>query len=263
MFRKEQSNFISKLLKSLLFVAVLFTLSFFLPASAQDATSTQEVTSNAPTVVYQGWFPGLSIDGTFTDVVVVRDFPTGTGTGLHSHGGPGLILTIDGTFTTEEESADTNYGAGKGFTETPGHIHEGFNDQSATARIISSYLLTEGAKVVIPEGESTRPAATKLFEAQFPDITMDGMFAELMRVVDFAPGATTGLHVHNGPTFLLVIDGALTLRQDGGETVYEAGQSWMEMPDHIHEAINTGETTARLIAIYLLPMAEPATTVEQ
>ncbi len=243
---------------TMMLVVVIFGM--FNPAMARPSAN---VETASPKVVFEAWFPGLTIDAAFTDVLLVRDFPKGSGTGVHQHGGPALIMTTDGAFTTHEENIDRRYTAGESFTEKLGHTHEGFNDEDTPARIIASYLLTEGAKVVIPQGEPNRPAATKISEAQFPGITMDGMFTELMRVVDFAPGVSTGLHVHNGPTFLLMLDGTLTLRQDGGEKVYKAGESWMEMPDHVHEAINTSDTTARLIAIYLLPMAAPATSVKQ
>lgn len=249
-----------RMVLSMLLLMIIGAMSF--PVFGQDATPTPAETPRFTTLT-QAWFPGIVIQGTFTEVVRVFDFPQGTGTGLHTHGGPTLLSMIDGTLTLRQNEVDHAYGAWEYWAEMPNVVHEAFNDGETTARVIASYLVPEGSQPAVPQGESDRPAGTKLIEAQFPGLTMDGMFTELMRVIDFPPGSTTGLHMHGGPTFLIMIDGALTLRQDGVETVYAAGESWSEIPGMEHEAFNAGDVTARVIAVYLLPMAAPTTLIQQ
>ncbi len=240
---------------------VLFLLSISFPALAQDATD--QAPSGGFTVVSSAWFPGVAINGAFTELVRVVDFPPGTGTGLHTHGGPTLLSMMDGgSLTLRQDGVDKQYGPWESWMEMPDKVHEAFNDGNTTARVIASYLVPDGKQPAVPQGDPDRPAGKIVYEAQFPGITMDGMFVELVRVVDFPPGSGTGLHTHGGPTFILVTDGAFTLRQDGTDTTYKTGESWMEHPGKIHEAFNAGDKPAQCIAIYLLPMATPTTLVQ-
>jgi quercetin dioxygenase-like cupin family protein len=248
-----------KRLSFILLIILLCLPSVSFMAAAQDTPAP----SGGFTTLSAAWFPGVVLNGTFTEIVRVFDFPTGTGTGLHMHGGPTLLSMIDGALTLRQNEVDESYGAWEHWTEMPDVVHEAFNDEATTARVVASYLVPEGAEPAVPQGEPNRPAGTKLYEAIFPDLTIDGMFTELVRVIDFPPNSGTGLHTHGGHTFLVMIEGALTLRQDGTDTVYEAGTSWMETPDVVHEAFNAGDTNARVIAVYLLPMAAPATLVQQ
>lgn len=262
MHDRQFSIFTRSKLFFLLLVGMMVLLSASFSASAQDATQ-EPAPSGGFTTISTAWFPGIRIDGTFSEVVRVFDFPAGTGTGLHTHGGPTLLSMMDGgALTLSQNDVEKEYGAWTYWNEMPDVVHEAYNDSDTTARVIASYLVPDGAQPAVPQGESDRPAGTKLFEAQFPDITIDGMFTELVRVIDFPPGSGTGLHTHGGNTFILMIDGALTLRQDGTDTVYETGESWMEVPGIVHEAFNAGDTPARCIAVYLLPMAAPTTLVQ-
>ena len=87
-------------------------------------------------------------------------------------------------------------------------------------------------------------------------------FDEVMVILDFAPGAGVPMHVHGGPTLVTVLDGAITLKDNGMEKTYKAGESWTEMPEHVHEAINNGDKTVRVVVTFLLPVAEPTTLVK-
>ncbi len=242
---------------------VMVLLFLLLPFAAFAQETTEPAPSGGFTTLAAAWFPGVVIDGPFTEVIREFDFTAGSGTGLHTHGGQTLLLMEEGgALTLSQDGAEKDYATWESWTEMPNVVHEAFNDTDTTARVVASYLVPEGAQPAVPEGESDRPAGTKLNEAQFPGLTMEGMFTELLRVIDFPPGSGTGLHTHGGPTFLLMVEGALTLRQDGADTVYAAGESWMETPGVVHEAFNAGDTNARVIGVYLLPMAAPTTLVQ-
>lgn len=259
MIRLLFSN-VLKRVKPVLLILVFVSLAF--PVFAQDATQ-EPATSGGFATLSAAWFPGLTMKGTFTQVVRLFDFSAGSGTGLHTHGGPTLLSMMDGgSLTLSQDGVEKDYEAWSYWNEMPDKVHEAFNAGDTTARVVASYLVPDGTQPAVPQGTSDKLAGTKLYEAQFPGLTMDGMFTELVRVIDFPPGSGTGLHKHGGPTFILMIDGALALRQDGKDTVYDTGESWMEMPDTVHEAFNAGDTLARCIAVYLLPMAAPTTLVQ-
>jgi quercetin dioxygenase-like cupin family protein len=90
---------------------------------------------------------------------------------------------------------------------------------------------------------------------------MADAFDEVTVVLDFAPGAGVPAHVHGGPTLVTVLDGAITLKENNTEKTYKAGESWTEMPDHVHAVIN-GNNTVRVVVTFLLPVAEPTTLVK-
>ncbi|HUG16781.1 MAG TPA: cupin domain-containing protein [Thermomicrobiales bacterium] len=80
-------------------------------------------------------------------------------------------------------------------------------------------------------------------------------------VLDFAPGAWTPEHVHGGQLLVTVIEGQMTRRSDGAETVYNPGESWVEMPNHPHSAGNAGTVKAVVFVTALLPVGAALTTV--
>jgi quercetin dioxygenase-like cupin family protein len=92
---------------------------------------------------------------------------------------------------------------------------------------------------------------------------MEGAFAEQMVVMEFAPGAGVLSHTHGGPTLVTVLNGEITLREDETETTYTAGESWTEMPGHVHEAFNADDAPVQVVVTFLLPVAAPTTLVEQ
>jgi quercetin dioxygenase-like cupin family protein len=80
-------------------------------------------------------------------------------------------------------------------------------------------------------------------------------------VIDFAPGAWSPEHQHGGQLLVTVIEGQMTHRADGVETVYQPGDHWVEMPDHPHRAGNAGAVKAVVFVTALLPAGAALTTV--
>jgi quercetin dioxygenase-like cupin family protein len=66
--------------------------------------------------------------------------------------------------------------------------------------------------------------------------------------VTFSPGGSTGWHLHPGGAILVVKAGEITLYRSVGNhcdaTTYTAGQAFIERPEDVHDAVNTGTTQA-------------------
>jgi len=108
------------------------------------------------------------------------------------------------------------------------------------------------------------PGERKIVAESRFDVTDAPAQAELVQlVVDFAPGAWTSIHTHGGQAIDLVLEGELTLRQNGLEQVYKSGQAWTENIGQVHSAGNTGSGKARLLTNFLLPKGAPQILVVQ
>jgi quercetin dioxygenase-like cupin family protein len=81
-------------------------------------------------------------------------------------------------------------------------------------------------------------------------------------VLDFAPGAWTPVHSHTGSSYNTVLAGEITLRQDGVDQTFTAGQGWVDQPDVVHAAGNLRSADARLIASFVVrPGLAPSTII--
>lgn len=95
------------------------------------------------------------------------------------------------------------------------------------------------------------------------DMSVPGREA-VTAVAEFQPGAAAGRHTHPGEEIGYVLDGQLLLEQDGKPAVtLHAGQTFLIPPGTVHNATNTGSTTGRVLATYIVekgkPLATPAT----
>lgn len=84
-----------------------------------------------------------------------------------------------------------------------------------------------------------------------------------MRVVlvEYAPGGSSPAHTHPATAFIYatVLEGAIRSKvNDGPETVYQAGESFIEMPgDHHAVSANASDTEpAKLQAVFILDSTE-------
>jgi quercetin dioxygenase-like cupin family protein len=99
---------------------------------------------------------------------------------------------------------------------------------------------------------ATQAAPSARWAASYDKLTMPKDFKAMMVVVDFPPGSVFPLHSHGGPVVAMVIEGEITLTQNGVSKVYKAGQSWTEAPGLIHQASNKGSLKAAVAVTYLL-----------
>ena len=71
--------------------------------------------------------------------------------------------------------------------------------------------------------------------------------------VEFAPGASGGKHRHPGDTFVYVLDGTLTLEEEGkGPRSLNAGEVVQEVPTGIYKATNTSMTSPVTVLVVSL-----------
>lgn len=93
------------------------------------------------------------------------------------------------------------------------------------------------------------------------DLPMPGGFVATLVLVELPAGAREGRHMHSGTLVAYVKEGALTLDHDGKSTVtYKEGETFSVEPGNVHEGMNKGNVTTRLIATFVYPKDKPMTT---
>ena len=77
----------------------------------------------------------------------------------------------------------------------------------------------------------------------------------VMRQITIAPGGNNGWHFHPGPTFVVVVQGTLSLYEANDPTCtparYSAGKGFVEAPGDVHIARNEGTTTVVAVITFL------------
>lgn len=104
--------------------------------------------------------------------------------------------------------------------------------------------------------EGATVAAESIFTVADPPaapLTVVQMFLE------FGPGVTVAEHTHGGPGYMTMLDGTLTLKSNGVESVYPAGETFAEFPGTYYDGGNVGETPSRLMVTYLVPKGAAVT----
>ena len=80
----------------------------------------------------------------------------------------------------------------------------------------------------------------------------------IVLTVEFAPGATTGRHLHHGDEYAMVLQGNLELTAEGRETrKVSAGDAFHNPRGLVHEARNIGDTAARLNITFVVDKGKP------
>ena len=93
------------------------------------------------------------------------------------------------------------------------------------------------------------------------DLPMAGGYVATLVSVEQPAGAREGRHMHSGTLVAYVKDGALTLDYEGKPTVtYKTGETFFVEPGKVHEGMNKGNVTTRLIATFVFPKDQPMTT---
>jgi len=85
----------------------------------------------------------------------------------------------------------------------------------------------------------------------------------LMITVSYAPGQSSGAHVHSGSVFAYVLEGAVVSQLEGQKPVtYQAGQSWYEAPNTLHLVSRNAsdKKPAKLLVWMLLDEGAPVLT---
>jgi quercetin dioxygenase-like cupin family protein len=69
-------------------------------------------------------------------------------------------------------------------------------------------------------------------------------------VLTFAPGASTGLHKHEAPLYVYVLEGTITVTYDGGVVKnYSEGSAILEAVDTAHNGENRTDKPVKLLVV--------------
>ena len=78
-------------------------------------------------------------------------------------------------------------------------------------------------------------------------------FNLVQSLLHFDPGAATPFHRHPGQVLVTMLEGENTFSVNGVETIYKAGDSFVEVPGEVYQARNAGTGRMSAMATYLLP----------
>ena len=82
----------------------------------------------------------------------------------------------------------------------------------------------------------------------------------LMVWVEIPVGGAEGRHMHNAEAFVFVIEGTITLENEGAPKVtLKAGDNFTYKPGKWHEAANAGTTPAKLAVVFVAEKGKPLT----
>jgi quercetin dioxygenase-like cupin family protein len=90
-------------------------------------------------------YPVAVATGAYKIYDFVVDFPPGSETPRHVHGGPVVVTVVTGQLVLERAGRERVVKAGESFLETPGDVHALSNRTAAAARISAAELIPEGA----------------------------------------------------------------------------------------------------------------------
>jgi quercetin dioxygenase-like cupin family protein len=103
-----------------------------------------------------------------------------------------------------------------------------------------------------PPGLKATPLVTEAQVSGVPDKVFTLLTAE------FAPGGTTGRHIHPGDEYGTVVEGTIVTQQAGGEwKTVSAGQSYYVPAWVVHETKNTGDKPARTYNAFIIEKGKP------
>ncbi|MEZ4861011.1 MAG: cupin domain-containing protein [Caldilineaceae bacterium] len=213
--------------------------------------------------------PVAELSGEFEVVQLIVDFAAGAWTPSHTHGGMLVVTVRNGELTVRDDGGqETVYKPGESFVEIPGVYLEIGNAGTDVASVATIALLPAGEKLTTTkEGISTDnapPGPTVTYQHKQPVTEALGEFELQHLVSDFAPGAWTPSHTHGGMLVVMVMNGELTVRDDqGAETIYKAGEAFVETPGTYLEIGNDGTDIASVSTAALLSKGAQLTTVKE
>jgi quercetin dioxygenase-like cupin family protein len=92
------------------------------------------------------------------------------------------------------------------------------------------------------------------------DVSVPGREAVVARVELYA-GATAGRHTHPGDEISYVLEGEGELRIDGEDPRrVKAGESFVIPAGTVHDALNVGSGTLKLVGVYVVEKGKPLAT---
>jgi LPXTG-motif cell wall-anchored protein len=206
---------------------------------------------------------GLAQPVRFNLVQNILNFEPGAATPLHRHPGQVLVTLLEGENTFSVNEVEKVYQAGESFVELPGDLVQARNVGTVRMSVMATYILPWEAPLSRPEPQDMTPLPRPFVSYQFKtDVNpMTDPFDVVQQVLDFAPGAATPVHTHPGVVVVTVLAGELTFQLNGSDTVYKAGESFVEVPGQVVQARNAGAVQTSVMVSYVIPKDAPLSTV--
>jgi quercetin dioxygenase-like cupin family protein len=80
-------------------------------------------------------------------------------------------------------------------------------------------------------------------------------------VAEIQPGGQSGRHTHPGEEVAYILEGTVVIEMDGKPAVSKtAGEGILIPAGTVHNAKNTGQTVAKVLATYIVEKGKPVTT---
>jgi quercetin dioxygenase-like cupin family protein len=240
-------------------------IALVVPFPLVGAVSGQEA-PEGPTVPFQGSYPITVEAGEYDLIYLVLDFAPGAAIPFHFHGGPAMVVGMEGELTLRPEGQpEKKLRPTDVVNERMGAKHEMLNVSNANARISAAVLLPKGADLTtVLATDDTRPGPTVPFMGTYPVTAAAGEYDLVNLVLDFAPGAAIPTHYHGGPAVVVGMTGELTLRPQGAaEKKLRPTDVVQEKMGAVHEMINVSSAPAIILAGVLLPKGAELTTLVQ
>ncbi len=122
--------------------------TILLPKGAEVTTVVDTATKMpGPTVPFQGSYPITSAAGEYDLVNLVLDFAPGAEIPLHYHGGPAVVVGMDGELTLRASGHERTLKPGHVVNEKAGAQHQMVNMGATNTRILAGVLLPKGAEL--------------------------------------------------------------------------------------------------------------------
>jgi quercetin dioxygenase-like cupin family protein len=146
-----------------------------------------------PTVPFQGSYPISVTTGEYDLVNLVLDFAPGASIPWHFHGGPAVVVGMEGELTLRPKGgAERKLRATEVVNEKAGAIHEMVNTSNANARILAGVLLPKGTELTTlvqqleqPTG-MPRTGTTGIWDTVLPLLFVAALFLAMGSTTFFA-----------------------------------------------------------------------------
>ncbi len=184
-------------------------------------------------------------------VQLVVDFPPGAWTSWHTHGGQAINLVLEGEITLRHAGTEHPYRAGQAWTDSTGQVHAAGNTGSGKARLLTNFLLPQGAPQTTAVQESFFEP-TIVYAVSFPLPALPAETQIVQRVVDLDPGSRAG-DALAGFTANLILAGDVTYKVGPELKSYTAGEAWSAGTGIWIEEQNGPAAMARVFTTSLLP----------
>lgn len=136
-------------------------VTILLPKGATLTTNETAPTPGAPasfTAVHRVSLPVTNPPAPLEVAQFVVEFPTGSWTPWHTHGGQGFVLVTDGEATHEMSGMQHRYKVGETWIDRPDIVHRAGAQSGAPVKVFASFLLPKGATLTTPQPAQTGTA---------------------------------------------------------------------------------------------------------